>query len=112
MDKLLMSSLSDLNYKVFAYFAPENEKFPYAVYNVISKLRDNHSTGQGNLKEVRYQISVYSENKKMAESMAQNIEDNMLIYEEFSVFVYQSFTEIEDDTKVFRCILDFKLSKN
>jgi len=111
MDELLATCLGGADYIIYSDFAPQSVSMPYGVYTVVSNTRDNHSIGQGNLKEVRYQIDVYAETKGAAEIVAIDIESKLLACADFEAYVYQSFGEVEDDTKTYRSVLDFKLWK-
>jgi len=111
MDELLATCLSGEVYKVYAYFAPQSKVKPYGVYDVISNSRDNHSTGQGAVKEVRYQIDVYGSTKSEVDEIALSIENKLLNCSTFSAVIFQSFGDVEDDNKTFKYVLDFKLWK-
>ena len=111
MDELLVACFVGADYTVFADFAPQGTQKPYAVYSVISNTRDNHANGQGNLKEVRYQIEVFDAKKSVAEDIAANIESRLLACADFEAYIYQSFGDVEDETKAYRSVLDFKLWK-
>ena len=99
------------DYTVFSDFAPQGTQKPYAIYSVVSNTRDNHATGQGSLKEVRYQIEIFDGKKSDAEAIAADIESRLLACVDFEAYIYQSFGDVEDDNKTYRSVLDFKLWK-
>ena len=111
MDELLVGCLNNTAYIVYDSYAPQEIKKPYAVYSVIANTRDNHSKGQGDLKEVRYQIEAYADVKATAVGMIAEFEAALLGCANFEAFIYQSFGNVEDDTKTYRAVLDFKLWK-
>ena len=111
MDKLLTDCLTGESYTVYAYFAPQSRQKPYVVFNVVSNPKDNHSNGQGDMIETRYDIKVYSDTLDEAQSISTSIQDKLLACDEFEAFVYQDIEDISDDTKTFISIIDVKLIK-
>lgn len=113
MDTLLANALNlGVGYKVYAIKALQNTPLPYGTYRVVTDPRFNSSGGQGTVKNIRYQIDVYAATKAEAETIGADIETNILASADFIPYVYQSFTELDDESKDFRYILDFTIGKN
>ena len=111
MDELLVACFNGATYKVYADFAPQGAAEPYAIYSDVGNKRDNHASGRGDLKEVRYEIDVYNATKAEAVAVGEDIETRLLACIDFDVFVYQSSGSVEDETKAYRYMLDLNLWK-
>ena len=112
MDDLLAACLNaSANITVYADIAPQNKVKSYGVYTVISNTKDNHSTGQGDLKEVRYQLDIYADKRSQAVALSDELQGLLLASSEFEAYVYQDFTEPDDEKTSYKSVVDFKLWK-
>jgi hypothetical protein len=63
--------------KVFPDIAPQDVKYPFIVYTIISSTPVDFKDGQSNLEEIDIQLDVYSDNYDTCQSLTNSIRNNL-----------------------------------
>jgi len=111
MNELLYNALYSTGLEVYALKAPQNKKPPFAIYQMISDKKELCADGITPLKEVSYQLDVYSENYDVCKTMMETLQSAIIASTDFETVIYSVNDTIEDSGLIYRSRLDFNLWK-
>ncbi len=109
MNELLYSVLNSTAHNVCAIAAAQNTVPPYAVYTLVSDNAEMCAGGMTDLKEVRYQLDVYSFSYLECKSIMTDLLTAIRTGTTFKHIIYDLTDGIEPDGKTYRSRLEFKL---
>ncbi len=110
LEKDLYDCLKTIKGGIYALIAPQNDKRPYSVYHIISDIKTTALKEQCDFPQIRFQIDVYSEDIIECMDIRDSIEIKLLANTDIKCIIYQSFSNVTDEGRVFRSTIDFKLT--
>ncbi len=109
LNKLLFDTLSSYGVDFSAFSAEQNKRTPYAVYTIVSNVREGNLSVKEDFRNKRYQIDIYANSIEEAQTIGESYESLLFNSATFHAIINDGFAELDDESKSYRYMIDFNL---